>query len=88
MFDLNNFRHFEQQYYDFYRFSSLVKDLLIYPNNLSIPYDIEMQIIHESFITVPPLEDDSDLTPYEQAVEFIQSNAVLLSKLKEANENP
>lgn len=86
MFDINNFRHLEQTFYDFYRFASLVKDLVIHPNNLKIPYDTEMEIIHQSYIKVPPLEDGSDLTPYNNAVAHIQSDTTLLKNLQDANE--
>lgn len=40
-----NFAEFESENYDFYRFSRLVIDVLIVPNNFSIPYDIELEII-------------------------------------------
>ena len=84
-----NFRNFESKYYDFYRFSSLVKDLIINFYDLSIPYDIEMKIIYDSYLTVDEslLEKDSNLDPYYLHVNHIKKDITLLKNLLKANEN-
>lgn len=81
------FKKFESKYYDFYRFSSLVKDLLIVPNNLSIPYDIEMEIIFKSYKTVNWKLLEKDLNPYDMQVDHINSDTTLHLNLIQFNEN-
>ncbi len=83
------FKKFESKYYDFYRFSSLVKDILIVPNNISIPYDIEMKIIYKSYklFDYSPLFSDHNLNPYDLQVKHIESDMVLLETLIKSNEN-
>ena len=84
-----NFKEFESKYYDFYRFSSLVRDLLIIPNNYRIPYDIEMKIIYTSYITIDweLLELNSNLTPYDLQERHIKNDANLFNALFACNEN-
>lgn len=83
--NLTEFLQFESNFYDFYRFSSLVKDILIYPSNISIPYDTEMQIIYTSYRNLSWLEN-SDLSPYEQQLNHIKNDMNLIHQLKSANE--
>ena len=71
--------------YDFYRFASLVKDLIIHKNNMSIPYDIEHEIISAAYARFQ--YQDIDMTPYDEQVNFIQSDSGLMLALINANEN-
>lgn len=71
--------------YDFYRFTSLVKDLIIHKNNMSIPYDIEHEIISAAYARFQ--YQDIDMTPYDEQVKFIQSDSDLMLALINANEN-
>ncbi len=71
--------------YDFYRFASLVKDLIIHKNNMSIPYDIEHEIISAAYARFQ--YQDIDMTPYDEQVKFIENNANLFNELVAANEN-
>ena len=71
--------------YDFYRFASLVKDLIIHKNNMSIPYDIEHEIISTAYDRFQ--YQDIDMTPYDEQVNFIQSDSGLMLALINANEN-
>lgn len=71
--------------YDFYRFASLVKDLIIHKNNMSIPYDIEHEIISAAYARFQ--YQDIDMTPYDEHVKFIQSDSDLMLALINANEN-
>ena len=79
-----NFADFESENYDFYRFSRLVVDVLIQPNNFFIPYDIELEIIYKAYLK---FEYSQNLVnPYEEQLEFISSNKELLLKLQASNE--
>lgn len=79
-----NFADFESENYDFYRFSRLVVDVLIQPNNFFIPYDIELEIIYRAYLK---FEYSQNLVnPYEEQLEFISSNKELLLKLQASNE--
>lgn len=71
--------------YDFYRFASLVKDLIIHKNNMSIPYDIEHEIISAAYARFQ--YQDIDMTPYDEQVKFIENNANLFNELVAANED-
>lgn len=71
--------------YDFYRFTSLVKDLIIHKNNMSIPYDIEHEIISTAYARFQ--YQDIDMTPYDEQVKFINSDSGLMLALINANEN-
>lgn len=71
--------------YDFYRFTSLVKDLIIHKNNMSIPYDIEHEIISAAYDRFQ--YQDIDMTPYDEQVKFINSDSGLMLALINANEN-
>lgn len=71
--------------YDFYRFTSLVKDLIIHKNNMSIPYDIEHEIISAAYARFQ--YQDIDMTPYDEQVKFINSDSGLMLALINANEN-
>lgn len=83
------FKKFESKYYDFYRFSSLVKDILIVPNNISIPYDVEMKLIFKSYKSVDwnLLSTNKDLNPYDMQVDHINSDTTLHLNLIQFNEN-
>ena len=83
------FKKFESKYYDFYRFSSLVKDILIVPNNISIPYDVEMKLIFKSYKSVDwnLLSTNKELTPYDLQVLHINADIDLKFNLKKYNEN-
>ena len=70
--------------YDFYRFASLVKDLIIHKNNMSIPYDIEHEIISAAYARFQ--YQDIDMTPYDEQVKFIESDSGLMLALINANE--
>lgn len=76
----------EAEYYDFYRFSALVKDIIIVPNKMSIPYDIEMEIIYQSYMSLPELLDDQ-LTPYENQEIHIKNDFKLREQLSNADES-
>ena len=79
-----NFADFESENYDFYRFSRLVVDVLIQPNNFFIPYDIELEIIYRAYLK---FEYSQNLVnPYQEQLEFISSNKELLLKLQASNE--
>ena len=71
--------------YDFYRFTSLVKDLIIHKNNMSIPYDIEHEIISAAYDRFQ--YQDIDMNPYDEQVKFIENNANLFNELVAANED-
>lgn len=71
--------------YDFYRFTSLVKDLIIHKNNMWIPYDIEHEIISAAYARFQ--YQDIDMNPYDEQVNFIQSDSGLMLALINANEN-
>lgn len=71
--------------YDFYRFAALVKDLIIHKNNMSIPYDIEHEIISAAYARFQ--YQDIDMTPYDEQVKFIESDSGLMLALINANEN-
>ena len=75
--------------YDFYRFASLVKDLIIHKNNMSIPYDIEHEIISAAYarFQYQDIHQDINTTPYDEQVNFIQSDSGLMLALINANEN-
>lgn len=75
--------------YDFYRFASLVKDLIIHKNNMSIPYDIEHEIISAAYdrFQYQDIHQDTNTTPYDEQVKFIQSDSGLMLALIFANEN-
>lgn len=75
--------------YDFYRFASLVKDLIIHKNNMSIPYDIEHEIISAAYarFQYQDIHQDTNTTPYDEQVKFIENNANLFNELVAANEN-
>ena len=71
--------------YDFYHFASLVKDLIIHKNSMSIPYDIEHEIISAVYARFQ--YQDIDMNPYDEQVNFIQSDSGLMLALINANEN-
>ena len=75
--------------YDFYRFTSLVKDLIIHKNNMSIPYDIEHEIISAAYarFLYQDIHQDTNTTPYDEQVKFIENNANLFNELVAANED-
>ena len=75
--------------YDFYRFASLVKDLIIHKNNMSIPYDIEHEIISAAYarFQYQDIHQNINTTPYDEQVNFIQSDSGLMLALINANEN-
>ena len=75
--------------YDFYRFVSLVKDLIIHKNNMSIPYDIEHEIISAAYarFQYQDIHQDTNTTPYDEQVKFINSDSGLMLALIFANEN-
>ena len=75
--------------YDFYRFVSLVKDLIIHKNNMAIPYDIEHEIISAAYarFQYQDIHQDTNTTPYDEQVKFIENNANLFNELVAANEN-
>lgn len=75
--------------YDFYRFASLVKDLIIHKNNMSIPYDIEHEIVSAAYarFQYQDIHQDINTTPYDEQVNFIQSDSGLMLALINANEN-
>ena len=75
--------------YDFYRFTSLVKDLIIHKNNMSIPYDIEHEIISAAYarFQYQDIHQNINTTPYDEQVKFIQSDSGLMLALINANEN-
>ena len=75
--------------YDFYRFTSLVKDLIIHKNNMSIPYDIEHEIISAAYarFQYQDIHQNINTTPYDEQVNFIQSDSGLMLALINANEN-
>jgi len=51
---------------------------------LVIPYDIEFEIIKKAYQDFS--YSDNVENPYEEQVDFIESNISLLSELKQANE--
>ena len=69
--------------YDFYRFASLVKDLIIHKNNMSIPYDIEHEIISAAYarFQYQDIHQDTNTTPYDEQVKFIESDSGLMLAL-------
>lgn len=71
--------------YDFYRFTSLVKDLIIHKNNMSIPYDTEHEIISAAYARFQ--YRDINMNPYDEQVKFINSDSGLMLALINANEN-
>ena len=75
--------------YDFYRFASLVKDLIIHKNNMSIPYDIEHEIISAAYarFQYQDIHQDTNTNPYDEQVKFIESDSGLMLALIFANEN-
>ena len=75
--------------YAFYRFTSLVKDLIIHKNNMSIPYDIEHEIVSAAYdrFQYKDIHQDTNTTPYDEQVNFIQSDSGLMLALINANEN-
>ena len=75
--------------YDFYRFTSLVKDLIIHKNNMSIPYDIEHEIISAAYarFQYQDIHQDTNTNPYDEQVKFIESDSGLMLALIFANEN-
>ena len=75
--------------YDFYRFVSLVKDLIIHKNNMAIPYDIEHEIISAAYarFQYQDIHQDTNTTPYDEQVKFINSDSGLMLALIFANEN-
>ena len=75
--------------YDFYRFTSLVKDLIIHKNNMSIPYDIEHEIISAAYarFQYQDIHQDTNTTPYDEQVKFIESDSGLMLALIFANEH-
>lgn len=77
-----DFKSFETKYYDFYRFSSLVKDLIIIPKKISIPYDIEMKIIFNSYS-----RSLLKINSYELQVNYINKDTELLKELEKYNEH-
>lgn len=79
-----NFAEFESENYDFYRFSRLVVDVLIVPNNFFIPYDIELEIIYKAYSKFEYSQDVE--SPYDEQLEYISSNRELLLKLQAVNE--
>lgn len=82
---MNKFNQFESKYYDFYKFTRLVVDLLIIPNNFSIPYDIEMELIYKAYVKHEFL-DNGNNNPYDEMVAYIDSSKELLLDLQASNE--
>lgn len=89
------FKKFEAKYYDFYRFNALVIDLLVHPQNISIPYDMLMQIVFNAYKrhnkAYNMLKDTAlnapDFNPYDFQVQCIENDAELMAELKRCNEN-
>lgn len=70
--------------YDFYRFARLVHSIHIDALALVIPYDIELEIIEKSYQGFSYSEGATDT--YQEQVNYIQSDKLLLSRLKQSNE--
>lgn len=77
---MDNFVNVESEYYDFYRFSRLVHDVLMQPNGIQIPYDIEMSIIYSAY-TGFTFVDNGFNSPYDAQLEYIQNKPELLKTL-------
>jgi len=82
---MNKFNQFESEYYGFYRFSRLVHDILIVPNNFSIPYDIEMELIYKAYGKFNFIDNGTN-SPYDEQVTYINSDKELLLELQARNE--
>lgn len=82
---MNKFSQFESEHYDFYKFTRLVVDILIIPNNFSIPYDIEMELIYKAYVKHEFL-DNGNNNPYDEMVAYIDSSKELLLDLQASNE--
>ena len=70
--------------YNFYLFNRLVVDLIITPNNIAIPYDVEIITISEYY---QKLLDIYINPSYEECEQFILNNDSLLPDLLVNNEN-
>ena len=82
---MNKFNQFLSEYYDFYRFSRIVHDILIVPNNFNIPYDIEMQVIYKAYDKFNFIDNGVN-NPYDEQVAYIDSSKELLLDLQASNE--
>lgn len=79
-----NFNQYESEHYDFYRFTRLVIDIVITPNNFNIPYDVEMKDIYSAYNRFEYSDNCND--PYAEMVEFISSDKELLLSLQASND--
>lgn len=74
--------------YEFYKFSRLVTDVLINPNQIAIPYDIEFGIVESAYLRYIDKCDDPKISdPYDHMLMCIKEDQLLLNDLTEHTEN-
>lgn len=82
--NMKDFKTYESEHYDFYRFSRLVIDVVIDHHKFSIPYDIELEILYKAYLRFKYSNNLAD--PYKEQLEFISSDIELLRDLQASNE--
>ena len=59
--------------YEFYKYSRLVADILIHPNGLEIPYDLEYDIVVAAYERYIDVDAESNVDPYLYMTNQIQA---------------
>ena len=67
--------------YEFYKYSRLVADILIHPNGLEIPYDVEYDIVVAAYQRYQASCIKDEIDPYGHMVCKIEADKELYSQL-------
>lgn len=67
--------------YEFYKYSRLVADILIHPNGLEIPYDLEYDIVVAAYERYMAEEVEGEVDPYTYMTNQIQADKELYDQL-------
>ena len=74
--------------YEFYKFSRLVTDVLVNPNQVAIPYDIEFGIVESAYLRYINNYNECEISdPYEHMVMCIKEDQLLRNDLIQHNES-
>lgn len=72
--------------YNQFLFAMLVKDNVIEPNNLSIPYDLLKGVIDEHFAIFTANDSNMEISAYEAIENYLNVSGSLLAELYAINE--
>ena len=72
--------------YEFYKYSRLVADILIHPNGLEIPYDLEYDIVVAAYERYMVVEVGGEVDPYNHMTKWIQADKELHDQLVASSE--